>query len=123
MSMQVGAAVRARVEHRTSLPEHLPHDGLAPGDRCLHQLLLQHLRLLQHGLQVPRDDEKTLLQKPEDHREVEEKGKKRRDNDCQCCSLHCELGGSNHLRPINIFSVLSHVGVSLVIDGVSLPQI
>ena len=72
VSVQVGAALRARVEHRTSLPEHLPHDGLAPGDRCLHQLLLQHLRLLQLGLQVPRDDERTLLQKPEDHREVSE---------------------------------------------------
>ena len=75
MSMQVGAALRARVEHGTSLPEHLPHDGLAPGDSCLHQLLLQHLCLLQHGLQVPRDDERTLLQKPECHREAEEKTK------------------------------------------------
>ena len=63
MSMQVGTALRAGVEHRTPLPQHLSHDGMAPGDQLLHQLLLQHLRLLQHGLQIPRDGERSLLQR------------------------------------------------------------
>ena len=88
MSVQVSAALCARVEHGTSLPEHLPYDGLASGDRCLHQLLLQHLRLLQYGLQVPRDDERTLLQKPEDHREVSEQ-RHGTGRDWQCGCLHC----------------------------------
>ena len=61
--MQVGAALRAGVKHRTPIPEHVPHGALVPRDRLLHQLLLQHLRLLQHGLQVPRDDESALLQR------------------------------------------------------------
>jgi len=60
--MQVGAALRAGVEHRTPIPEHLPHGDLVHGDGLLHQLLLEHLRILQHGLQVPRDDENALLQ-------------------------------------------------------------
>ena len=60
--MQVGAALRAGVEHRTPIPEHLPHGDLVHGDGLLRQLLLEHLRLLQHGLQVPRDDENALLQ-------------------------------------------------------------
>ena len=82
MSMQVGAALRAGVEHRTPLPQHLSHDGMAPGDQLLHQLLLQHLRLLQHGLQVPRDGERSLLQR-EVSRHVEEH-RHRADRDCQC---------------------------------------
>ena len=63
MSLQVGAPFCARNEHRTSLPEHVPHGNLDPRDRLLHQLLFQHLRLLQHGLQVPRNDESVLLQR------------------------------------------------------------
>ena len=71
MYIQVGAALRAGVEHRTPLPEHVPHGALVPRDRFLHQLLLQHLRLLQHGLQVPRDSESAILQR-EGRRQVEE---------------------------------------------------
>ena len=71
MSMQVGSAVRARVEYGTALPEHFSYGDLVPGDQLLHQLLLQHLRLLQHGLQVPRDDESTLLQR-EGRRQIKE---------------------------------------------------
>ena len=61
--MQVGAALRVGVEHGTPLPEHVPHGLLAPGDQLLHQLLLQHLHLLQHGFQVPRDGESAILQR------------------------------------------------------------
>ena len=61
--MQVGAALRAGVEYRTPLPEHVPHGALVPRDRFLHQLLLQHLHLLQHGFQVPRDGESAILQR------------------------------------------------------------
>ena len=67
--MQIGDALRAGVKHGTPLPEHITHDFLAPGDRLLRELLLQHLRLLQHGLQVPRDDERALL---EGRRQAEE---------------------------------------------------
>ena len=73
VSLQVGAAFCARNEHRTSLPEHIPHGKLDPRDRLLHQLLLQHLRLLQHGLQVPRDGESALLQR-EGRRQAEDHG-------------------------------------------------
>ena len=59
--MQVGAALRAGVEYRTPLPEHVPHGALVPRDRFLHQLLLQHLHLLQHGFQVPRETVKALF--------------------------------------------------------------
>ena len=71
VSTQVSAALRAGVEHGTPLPERLPHGAVVPGDRNLHQLLLQHLRLLQHGLQVPRDDEGALVQR-ESRKKVEE---------------------------------------------------
>ena len=61
--MQVGAALRAGVQRGTPIPEHLPHGALVHGDRLLRQLLFEHLRLLQHGLKVPKDGERTLLQR------------------------------------------------------------
>ena len=35
VSLQVGAAFRAGVEHRTAIPEHVPHGALDPGDHLL----------------------------------------------------------------------------------------
>ena len=69
--LQVGAALRAGDEHGTPLPEHFSNGHLVSGDWFLHQLLFQHLRLLQHGLQVPRDDESALLQR-EGRRQIKE---------------------------------------------------
>ena len=69
VSVQGHAVLRARNGYGASLPEHRAHADQVVGDPHLHQLLLQHLHLLQHGLQVPRDGERTFLQRESQRQE------------------------------------------------------
>ena len=116
--MQSFAALRTRHEHGAPLPEHFPDRPLVPGDRLLHQLLLQHLRLLQHGLQVPRDDESALLQR-EDHDKVEEL-RHTADHECQCnCVLRRLCVDIHAVTMLSLWLLLIVLPLFSVLDRLS----